>query len=426
MKENNHVISRGYDHMAGVQEDGTVVIVGLNARNGESEKEHLAAVAKWKNIISVAAGYHNTVGLMANGKVVAAGKNEDGQCNVGEWKNIVAIATSPKVGHTLGLKSDGSVVATGYASSCYVLAWRNIISISAAMFFSVGLQSDGSVVASEASVNDKVSKWDKIIEISSGVWHVLGLKSNGTVVAVGDNDYGECETSSWKDIINISAGNYHSVGLKSDGTVVAVGDNDYGECETSSWKDIVAISAGHYCTLGLKSNGTVVAAGNTYTGFRECGSILNWRLRVPQNRVYKLQASGEALFNATSSNSSASLKSAISDIKIKQSVPCKNEPLLTKLLKSHPSALQNRNLLQSLLKDFFPDRKMEVNLLMFCYDMDIHLELQTSKTITRQIVERFKRNLCKDYGVQEDKAEWAVSVWVGSYGQAILGKKLKE
>jgi alpha-tubulin suppressor-like RCC1 family protein len=39
----------------------------------------------WTDIVQVAAGYGHTVGLRANGMVVAVGQNAFGQCNVDSW-----------------------------------------------------------------------------------------------------------------------------------------------------------------------------------------------------------------------------------------------------------------------------------------------------------------------------------------------------
>ena len=60
---------------------------------------------------TLAAGYFHTVGICSDGTVVAAGDNEDGQCNVDSWTDIVAVAAGWT--HTVGLRSDGTVVAVG-------------------------------------------------------------------------------------------------------------------------------------------------------------------------------------------------------------------------------------------------------------------------------------------------------------------------
>ena len=60
---------------------------------------------------TLAAGESHTVALKKDGTVVATGFNSDGQCNVSKWKDIVAIFAEHN--HTIGLKSDGTVVAVG-------------------------------------------------------------------------------------------------------------------------------------------------------------------------------------------------------------------------------------------------------------------------------------------------------------------------
>ena len=62
----------------------------------------------------VAAGVGHTVGLKSDGTVVAIGDNSSGQLNVGSWINIVQLAA--RSNHTVGLKSDGTVVAVGEKS----------------------------------------------------------------------------------------------------------------------------------------------------------------------------------------------------------------------------------------------------------------------------------------------------------------------
>ena len=89
----------------------------------------LAARAEEKHsvpIVAVAAGWAHTVGLRADGTVVAVGYNEYGQCDVSDWTDIVAVAAGWV--HTVGLKADGTVVAVGENEygQCDVSEWANI------------------------------------------------------------------------------------------------------------------------------------------------------------------------------------------------------------------------------------------------------------------------------------------------------------
>ncbi|MNJ73831.1 hypothetical protein D3C77_706790 [compost metagenome] len=58
--------------------------------------------------------------------MVAVGWNEQGQCDVSSWRDIVAVAAGCT--HTIGLKSDGTVVAVGSNEfgQCDVSGWYGI------------------------------------------------------------------------------------------------------------------------------------------------------------------------------------------------------------------------------------------------------------------------------------------------------------
>lgn len=77
--------------------------------------------------MAVAGGGAHTVGLRKDGTAVTTGSNENGQCNVGQWTQIVAIAAGSR--HTVGLRRDGTVVATGRNDSgeCNVTRWKHLM-----------------------------------------------------------------------------------------------------------------------------------------------------------------------------------------------------------------------------------------------------------------------------------------------------------
>jgi len=227
------------------------------------------------SIVAIATGRDHTVGLRSDGTVVAVGTGVAGQIFVSDWTDITAISAGWY--HTVGLRSDGTVVATGYNANgqCNVSDWTDITAIWTGAYHTVGLKSDGTLVAT--GLNDdgqcNVSAWTDITAASAGVVHTVGLKSDGTVVATGSNADGECGVSGWTDITAIAAGGLHTVGLRSDGTVVAAGSNGSGQCGVAGWTDITAISAGAAHTVGLQSDGTPVAAG--FNGEGQC-NISGW------------------------------------------------------------------------------------------------------------------------------------------------------
>lgn len=178
---------------------------------------------------TISAGFKHTLGLKTDGTVVAAGDNENGQCEVSQWTDIVAVFAGTV--NSFGLKRDGTLVVSGKPDK----------------FHEYG-QCD-------------VSLWTNIRAVSAERSHTVGLKTDGTVVAVGYNEFGQCDVSAWADIAAVSTGSHHTVGLKNDGTVIAIGRNQYNQCDVSEWKGIVQVQAYGNATVGLKKDGTVVWTG---------------------------------------------------------------------------------------------------------------------------------------------------------------------
>lgn len=248
-----------------------------------------------KKEVTVSAGPYHTVGLKTDGTVVAMGGNNYGQCDVSSWTGIAAVNAG--LYHTIGLKTTGTVVAAGYNAfgQCDVDDWTDIVAVSAGLNHTVGLKADGTAVAvgkNEAHQCD-VGSWTGLTAVSAGSDHTVGLKSDGTVVAAGSNGDGQCNVEDWTDIVAISAGWSCTVGLKSDGTVVAVGNNGDGQCSVESWRNIVSVSAGLYHVLGLKYDGTVVAAGSN--SFGQC-DVGNWKnivaISAGSNQTVCLKSNG--------------------------------------------------------------------------------------------------------------------------------------
>ena len=242
--------------------------------------------ALWDEIAfreTISAGYLHTVGLKSDGTVVAVGSGTDGNNNVEKWTDIVAVSAG--AGNTVGLRSNGTVVAVGSNTDGKnnVEEWTDIVAVSTNRFHTVGLKSDGTVVAVGYNKYDQcnVEDWTDIVAVSAGNLHTVGLKSDGTVVAVGNNDEGQCNVIDWTDIVMVAAGSWYTVGLKSDGTVVAVGNNDEGQSDVGDWMDIVAVSvtvsSGAGPIVGLKSNGTVVTVDkNNLIHYFEKYSVKYW------------------------------------------------------------------------------------------------------------------------------------------------------
>jgi hypothetical protein len=112
-----------------------------------------------------------------------------------------------------------------------------LVAISAGSSHTVGLRSDGTAVATGDNDDGRcdVSGWGDLVAVSARGWHTVGLRSDGTAVATGYNGSGQCDVSGWHDLVAVSASWGHTVGLRSDGTAVATGRNDDGQCDVSGW-----------------------------------------------------------------------------------------------------------------------------------------------------------------------------------------------
>lgn len=220
----------------------------------------------------ISAGFKHLVGVKMDGTVVATGWNDDGQCNTSELDSIIMVSA----GHdnTIGLKKDGTVTSVGSSGRGNgvrkgdISDWSDIIAVSAGMQHTVGLRSDGTVVAVCNDLDNyngicDVDSWTDIVQISAGTDHTVGLKSDGTVVATGGNGYGQCDVSEWTDIVAVSAGEMYTLGLKKDGTVIST---EYMKYDFTKWSDVIAIDAGNIHAAAIKADGTLLLTNNYDTG----------------------------------------------------------------------------------------------------------------------------------------------------------------
>lgn len=216
--------SAGPTFIAGLNVDGTVEY----AMNLEwQDKAAFNVVETWTDIVSVDAGYEHIVALKDDGTVHACSLlyyltvstedvspydfsdlidaqsiyiNDKGQCNVSEWTDIVEIAAGPY--YTLGLKSDGTVVATGenLNTACNVYGWSDIVSIATNGVYTIGLKSDGTVVSTDNFGHDNnTQNWTDIVGVYSYCNKFIGVKSDGILVSSYEKS-NNSSTSSYSDI----------------------------------------------------------------------------------------------------------------------------------------------------------------------------------------------------------------------------------
>jgi hypothetical protein len=150
-------------------------------------------VGDWTDVVQVAVGYAHTLGLRADGTVVAAGANDYGQRETGDWTDIRQStagegchAIAAGYGHTVGVDADGAVIAVGHNDDgqCNTYGWSDTVGVAAGNYHTVGLRSNGTVLA--AGLEVELAKWDLD---SPGVDLAVSSVMGGEVIRPGEGTF---------------------------------------------------------------------------------------------------------------------------------------------------------------------------------------------------------------------------------------------
>lgn len=239
----------------GLKETGEVEVAGI------CDGRQINDLENWKEITDVAAGERFIVGLKRGGTLIADGHGDDGQLNVKDWEHVIAIDAGWSF--TVALTEDRELLFAGIDNGQetefqeHKDEWKDVVNISASggggnsdcrgKGHTVGLKSDGTVVA--VGDNDygqcDVSEWSDIVKVATGDWYTVGLKADGTVLITGENFPGsryidEEELEKCTDIVDIAAGFGQTICLKGDGTIIAFGFDDDNKCSgTLKWNNLM-------------------------------------------------------------------------------------------------------------------------------------------------------------------------------------------
>lgn len=310
-------VAAGYAHNIVLKSDGTVWTCGWNSGgqlgNGLVQTYGTSGpVNGLTGVVAVAGGFAHSLALKSDGSVWAWGDNSSGELGdggahtrsltpikVNALTDVVAIAAG--FHHSVALKADGSIWTWG--SNTY------------------GQLGDGS--AGSRSTPVQISGIGNVVAVSSVYSHVLVIKSDHTVWAWGDNSYGKLgdgtttqrrvpvQITALTDVTSVKAGYSHSLALASDGTVWAWGSNSSGQCgdiEVSSSSapvhvpgitSVISLAAGGSHSVAWKSDGTAIAWGSNGYGQLSDGttsqrSLFGQVANLPS--IERVVASGNSTF----------------------------------------------------------------------------------------------------------------------------------
>ncbi len=226
------------------------------------------------NLVAIAAGDWHTVGLRADGGVIAWGSDVNGQCEVPpELGNVVAIAAGGY--HSMALRDDGTVAVWGsddYAQTIVPAGLGDVVAIAAGEWHCLALRRDGTLVAwgdDSFGQIDLPAGLSNIVAIAAGGNHNLALRSDGNLAAWGENTDADGNLAGQSTVpvkigraVAIAAGRYHSLAVLLDGSVAAWGDNAQDQCNVPlELTNAVAVAGGGSHSLALEADGHVTAWG---------------------------------------------------------------------------------------------------------------------------------------------------------------------
>jgi hypothetical protein len=248
------------------------VLVATTAGDNTFSQTNVPVLAS--NLIAIAAGAWHSLGLGADGTVLAWGNDSSGQCALPSGlTDALAIAAGGY--HNLAIKANGTVAAWGaddYGQATVPAGLTGVIAIAAGTWHSLALRADGTVVAwgdNSFGQTSVPAGLGGVVAVAAGGNHSLALRTNGTVVGWGENTDAEgrvvgqaVSPLGLKNVVAIAAGEYHSLAVKADGTVTAWGDNSQGQCNLpAGLSNVVAVAGGGAHSLALRADGAVSAWG---------------------------------------------------------------------------------------------------------------------------------------------------------------------
>jgi hypothetical protein len=281
-KPNNPTVAVGSSHTLAIKADGSLWAWGINnygqlgiGSSGQAESSPVQVGAE-TNWATVAAGGGHTLAIKTDGSLWAWGHNNNGQLGIGTYDGYGHGQNAPvQVGnetnwvvvsaggsHTVAIKADGSLWAWGYFDSNTI---RN-----------------NSPVRVGGATN-----W---VAVPAG--GMLVIKADGSLWTLGPRYLGQYPLDAKRvgagaDWTTYAAGSTHYLAVKTDGSLWAWGENNYGQLGIGSGgsgqaesnpvrvgtaSDWAAVSANGRCSLGIRTDGGLWAWGYNWNGQLGLGS----------------------------------------------------------------------------------------------------------------------------------------------------------
>lgn len=289
------------DHTMGLMHSGQAWAWGNNSsgqvgiNSFDTPQATPVQVQDATNYRSIGGGDNHSLAILSSGGARAWGSNGSGESGQADTSSNVALPTSASgtsnllkvaagTAFSVGLRADGSVVAWGLGGS--------------------GQLGNGGFANSSTAVTVSLPVGIRIIDIAAGNAHALALASNGEVYAWGNNGSGQLGLGSTGggvatptlmrfsagvatyEVVALGAGTNFSMVIWRGGNLYTTGTNGNGELAMNdntqrtylSWtgtSNIVQMNGGWRGAVALLADGTVRAWGNGGSGQLGNGGIGN-------------------------------------------------------------------------------------------------------------------------------------------------------
>ena len=225
---------------------GTVLSAGDNSL-GQCE------TGNWQQVVALAAGYDHTLGLTADGRVLSAGDNGCGQCETADWADVVQIFCGPW--DSFGLRSDGTMLHCGFLDLSALSGWTGVRSLCAGERVLLAVRQNGSLLSSHAEAG---KGWRNLYMACPTGFTAAGLKTDGTLLA--DN----LDLSAWEDVAAIYSSATLLVGIPLDGALLIeplLPADPAFLADLAAEQDVAGLALSGTFALVLHGDGTLTAPG---------------------------------------------------------------------------------------------------------------------------------------------------------------------
>jgi alpha-tubulin suppressor-like RCC1 family protein len=360
-------VAAGAYHNLGLRADGSLWAWGSNSSGqlGNSAPDAPTPTQVGTDLYTqLAAGNGYSLGMRADGSLWAWGSNRAGQ--LGSTSNSGTSRANPTPtqvagtyaqvaaghSHSLGLRADGSLLAWGFNGNGELGTSTNIgtytpnttptatgtalttRSTAAGSSFALAVRADGTLWAwgdnsyGQLGLPTTISSTQQPMQVgtdrdwlmvATGDSHTLGLKADGSVWAWGLNNYGQLGTATnfGTQVPNptptqvagtytrVAAGPDHSLALRADGSLWAWGNDYFGQLGSSNSSTTYTstsstplqvpgrytqASAGYGFSIGLRADGSLWAWGYNYFG--QLGNTINNEVGLPPPNPAPVQVAG--------------------------------------------------------------------------------------------------------------------------------------